>query len=60
MSTPDPNYGPNPGPKFTGYQEFFKDFIDISANPVFHQLLKDSLTLEINKVILNRNLIIIK
>ena len=50
MSTPDPNYGPNPAPKFTGYQEFFKDFIDISANPTFQQLLKDSLNLEIQKV----------
>jgi hypothetical protein len=51
MSTPDPNYGPNPAPKFIGYQEFFKDFIDISANQTFHQLLKDSLNLEIQKVL---------
>ena len=50
MSTPDPNYGPNPAPKFIGYQEFFKDFIDISANQTFNQLLKDSLNLEIRKV----------
>ncbi len=50
MSTPNANYGPNPAPKFTGYQEFFKEFIDIVSNPAFNQLLVDSLNLEVHKV----------
>jgi hypothetical protein len=50
MSTPNSNYGPNPAPKFTGYQEFFKEFIDIASNPVFNQLLMDNLNLEAHKV----------
>jgi hypothetical protein len=50
MSTPKPAYGPNPAPKFHGYQEFFKDFIDISASPVFHQCLRDSILLEVEVV----------
>lgn len=47
MSTPDPYYGPNPEPKFIGYQEFFKEFIDISNSPKFHQILKDCIANEI-------------
>ncbi len=50
MSTPNQNYGPNPVPKFLGYQEFFKEFIDLSCSPTFHQCLKDSLSHEIETV----------
>jgi codanin-1 len=50
MSTPKPNYGPNPAPKFIGYQEFFKEFIDLSSSPIFHQCLKDSLIYEIETI----------
>lgn len=50
MSTPNSNYGPNPSPKFLGYQEFFKEFIDISNSSVFHQCLKDNLSNEIETV----------
>ena len=50
MMTPKPNYGPNPSPIFFGYQEFFKDFIDISASPIFHQYLKDNLSNEIETI----------
>ena len=50
MSTPKPNYGPNPSPIFFGYQEFFKEFIDISSSPVFHQYLKDNIANEIEMV----------
>ena len=51
MSMPDAHYGPNPAPMFSGYQEFFKEFIDFAANPVFNQLLIDSFNLEIKKVL---------
>lgn len=50
MSTPNPHYGPNPAPKFIGYQEFFKDFIDLSSSPVFHQCLKESISNEIDLI----------
>ena len=50
MSTPNQYYGPNPAPRFLGYQEFFKEFIDYSCSPIFHQCLKDSFSHEIEKV----------
>ena len=50
MSTPKPHYGPNPTPKFIGYQEFFKEFIDLSSSPIFHHQLKDSIVHEIEIV----------
>lgn len=50
MSTPDPHYGPNPEPKFIGYQEFFKEFIDICGSPKFHQCLKDCIAGEIEMI----------
>ncbi|CAF0715052.1 unnamed protein product [Brachionus calyciflorus] len=50
MSTPNPHYGPNPAPKFIGYQEFFKDFIDISNSPRFHQCLKECISNEIENI----------
>lgn len=50
MSTPNPHYGPNPAPKFIGYQEFFKEFIDLSNSPIFHQCLKDSISSEIETI----------
>ena len=53
MSTPKPNYGPNPSPILFGYQEFFKEFIDISSSPVFHQYLKDNIANEIEMVYIN-------
>jgi codanin-1 len=49
-TTPKPHYGPNPSPKFIGYQEFFKEFIDHSSSPVFHQCLKDSFANEIELI----------
>ena len=51
MSTPKPHYGPNPTPKFNGYQEFFKEFIDLSSSPTFHNQLKDSIVHEIETVL---------
>ena len=51
MSTPKPHYGPNPTPKFNGYQEFFKEFIDLSSSPTFHNQLKDSIVHEIENVL---------
>ena len=51
MSTPRPHYGPNPTPKFNGYQEFFKEFIDLSSSPIFHNQLKDSIVHEIETVL---------
>jgi len=50
MSTPRVNYGPNPSPTFFGYQEFFKEFIDISSSPIFHQYLKDNISNEIELI----------
>lgn len=50
MSTPKPNYGPNPSPIFFGYQEFFKEFIDISSSPIFIQYLKDNIANEIELI----------
>ncbi len=50
MSTPKPSYGPNPSPIFFGYQEFFKEFIDISSSPIFYQYLKDNIANEIEMV----------
>lgn len=50
MSTPNPHYGPNPAPKFIGYQEFFKDFIEISNSPRFHQCLKEFISNEIDNI----------
>ena len=56
MSMAKPSYGPNPSPKFIGYEEFFKEFIDYSSSPVFHQCLKDALTHEIDIVsLIHRN-----
>jgi hypothetical protein len=50
MSTPKPHYGPNPAPKFIGYQEFFKEFIDLASSPIFHHQLKESISHEIEIV----------
>lgn len=50
MITPNTHYGPIPEPKFIGYQEFFKDFIDLSTCPAFHQCLKDFISNEIESV----------
>jgi hypothetical protein len=50
MITPNTHYGPIPEPKFIGYQEFFKDFIDLSSCPAFHQCLKDFISNEIESV----------
>lgn len=55
MITPVIKYGdgPIPEPKFVGYQEFFKDFIDISSCPAFNQCLIDFVSSEIDLVLLN-------
>jgi hypothetical protein len=50
MSTPKPSYGPNPSPVFFGYQQFFKEFVDVSASPVFVQYLKDNIANEIETI----------
>lgn len=50
MITPNTHYGPIPEPKFIGYQELFKDFIDLSSCPEFHQCLKDFIANEIETV----------
>ena len=39
--------GPCPSPDFSGYQEFFKNFILCTSSSVFHQHLKDSFCEEI-------------
>jgi hypothetical protein len=56
MSIPYSNNNSNNNTKsshgvFTGYQEFFRDFILIADSPIFNQLLSDSLNIEVYKVI---------
>lgn len=48
MITPNTHYGPIPEPKFIGYQEFFKDFIDLC--PDFHLCLIEFIANEIEQV----------
>ena len=36
--------------RFVGYQEFFKEFIDLSCSPAFCQALKESIVYEIETV----------
>lgn len=51
MSMPHSNNNTNSNQAlFTGYQEFFRDFILIADSPIFNQLLKDSLSIEVFKV----------
>jgi len=35
---------------FLGYQEFFKEFIDISNSAIFYQCLKDNISNEVENV----------